>query len=262
MPEGDTIFRAARTLHTALAGKVVRAFRSPLGTFVDAALDGRRVERVEARGKNLLIHFDDGRSVLTHMRMNGSWHVYRPGERWQRAERRARLVLETDDFVAVCFDAPVVELVAAGRQAHHPTLARLGPDVLSSEFDAEEARRRLRARGDAPIGEALVVQRAVAGVGNIYKSESLFLSRLDPWRRVADIADADLDRLVATARELMTRNVGTMPRSTRPTLGGGGGTWVYGRRGEPCWECGTRIEMRRQGEALRSTYYCPKCQGG
>src|SRR5262245_37037892 len=206
MPEGDTILRTARTLHAALAGKQLRAFRSPVAAFIGATLETRRVERVEARGKNLLIHLDDGRAVLTHMRMTGSWHVYRPGERWQRSARRARLVLETDDFVAVCFDAPVVELLGAGRAARHEPLARLGPDVLAEDFDAAEARRRLRERADAPIGEALVVQRALAGIGNIYKSESLFLCRIDPWRRVGELTDAEIDRLVAKARELMRHN--------------------------------------------------------
>jgi endonuclease-8 len=260
MPEGDTIFRAARTLQTALAGKVVRAWRSPLPAFTGAGLEGKRIDKVEPRGKNLLVHLDDGRSVLTHMRMTGSWHVYRPGERWQRAARRARLVLETDDFVAVCFDAPVVELLAPGRVARHESLVRLGPDVLAEEFDAAEARRRLRARDDSPIGEALLVQRALAGIGNIYKSESLFLCRLDPWRRIADLDDAALDHLVSTARDLMRNNLGPFARSTRPAGPRGAGTWVYGRRGEACLVCGARIAMRRQGQGLRSTYYCPECQ--
>lgn len=259
MPEGDTIFRAARTLEKVLSGQVVTGARSTVPSVLAERLTGRTVARVEARGKNLLIHFDDGRVLHTHMRMTGSWHVYRPGERWQRPERQARVVLETERFVAVCFAAPVVALLSAAELARHPSLSRLGPDPLSPAFDREEARRRLRELGERPVGEALLRQSALAGVGNVYKSETLFLCATDPFRLVRDLSDPELDRLVATARKLLSANVGAGPRTTRSSLTRER-TWVYGRSGEPCRRCGTQIRMRRQGPEARSTYWCETCQ--
>jgi len=258
MPEGDTIHRTAATLERVLGGKVVRKLTSTVPSIAGAGLEGRRVERVVARGKSLLIHFDDGRAIHSHMRMTGSWHVYRPGERWRKAPHRARLVLETDELTAVCFAAPVLEVLRAGDEARHPTLATQGPDLLEDEFDAADARRRLRARGAVPIGEAIVDQRAIAGIGNIYKSESLFLCKLDPFTRVEQLADADLDRLVDQARALMRANTGHPSRAARRAPGGG--MWAYGRSGERCYVCGDSIRMRRQGLAGRSTYFCPTCQ--
>jgi endonuclease VIII len=194
------------------------------------------------------------------MRMTGSWHLYRPGERWQRPERQARVVLETSRFVAVCFAAPVVELLGKGEERRHPSLSRLGPDLLSAGFDPAEARRRLRALGDLPIGEALLAQSAVAGIGNVYKSETLFLCGVDPFVRVRDLSDAVLDGIVAKARALMSANLVGRARATRG--GRGSRTWVYRRRGRACLRCGTPIRMRRQGDAGRSTYWCPSCQSG
>jgi endonuclease-8 len=260
MPEGDTLFRIATTLGKALAAKVMTRFTSPLPALSEAGLDGRTITRVEARGKNLLIHFDDGRALHSHLRMTGSWHIYRPGERWQKPERAARVVLETADFVAVCFDAPVVELLAAGGVERHEGLRRLGPDLLASEFDAGEARRRLRERGDLAIGDALLAQSALAGIGNVYKSEVLFLCRTDPFVLVSALDDATLDGLVAKARELMAKNLEGLPRRTRAALAGPR-VWVYGRGGQPCLTCGTLVRVRRQGMAGRTTYYCPRCQG-
>jgi endonuclease-8 len=259
VPEGDTIWRAARTLHRALAGDTVVAARSAVRGLAGEALVGRSVVSVESLGKNLLIRFDDGRTLHTHMRMSGSWHLYRPGERWQRPERQARVVLETGRFVAVCFAAPVVELLAKDGERRHPGLSRLGPDLLSAGFDPAEARRRLRALGDRTIGEALLAQSAVAGIGNVYKSETLFLCAIDPFRRVRELSDDELDRVVARARALMSANLGAQARATRSGPGSER-TWVYRRRGRPCLRCGTTIRMRRQGEAGRSTYWCPSCQ--
>jgi endonuclease-8 len=260
MPEGDTLFRIATTLGKALAGKVVKRFTSPLPALGEAGLEGKTVTRVEARGKNLLIHFDDGRALHTHLRMTGSWHIYRPGERWQKPERGARAVIETEDFVAVCFDAPVVELLAEGGVERHEGLRRLGPDVLGSEFDGDEARRRLRALGELAVGDALLAQSALAGIGNIYKSEVLFICRTDPFVAVSALDDGVIDRLVAKARELMMKNLEGLPRKTRAALAGPR-YWVYGRGGQPCLTCGTLVRVRRQGMAGRTTYYCPRCQG-
>lgn len=281
MPEGDTIFRTAATLSKAIGGKIVRRFASPLPAVSSYSerLRGQRVLRVEPRGKNLLVHFEDGTALHTHMRMTGSWHIYRPGEPWRKSERAARVVIETDDFVAVCFAAPVVEMIPPGALARHATLSRLGPDVLDPGFDPEAARTRMRQRPDATIGEALLMQGALAGIGNVYKSEVLFLCRLDPFAKVGDLPDEALDRVIATARDLMSRNLEGYPRTTTPSAARafmplrGSRTWVYGRKGEPCLECGTPIAATRAarrpepaapaatgGEAARVTFYCPKCQ--
>jgi endonuclease-8 len=259
MPEGDTIFRAAAVLHKALAGKTVTQCTSPLAGFVEARLEGQGIVSVEAQGKNLLIHFADGRAIRTHLRMTGSWHLYRKGERWQRPERQSRLALEAGELVAVCFNAPVVELLRAGGAERHPELRALGPDLLKDDFDPEEAKRRLRARGDQAIGEALMVQAALAGIGNVYKSEVLFLLKTNPFVHVDTLSDAALDALIEKARELMAKNLEGAPRTTRHALGGDR-VWVYGRSGMPCYRCRTLIRMRRQGLAGRSTYYCPVCQ--
>jgi len=264
VPEGDTIFRAARSLHAVLAGKTVTGWRSPLPGFARADFTGKRIEKVEAHGKSMMLTFDDGSAVHSHMRMTGSWHIYRPGERWRKPGHFARLVLETADFVAVCFSAPVVEFLAPGRAERHEAVTRLGPDLLKDDFDAAEARRRLRERDATPLGEAIMVQRALAGIGNVYKSESLFTERLNPFLPVSAFDDATLDALVATARRLMMQNLDGFPRmTTRPPSMSARGprNWVYGRRGEACLVCGARIEMRRQGMAARSTYFCPSCQG-
>jgi endonuclease-8 len=255
MPEGDTISRAAFTLRRALAGQTVRRFRSAAG---DGALAGRRIETVESAGKNLLVRFDDGRALRTHMRMHGSWHLYRPGERWQKPSAFARAVLETDDWTAVCFSAPVVEILRAGEDRTHPVLSRLGPDVVGESFDGAEAIARLRARSDLEIGDALLRQDVIAGIGNIWKSETLFRCRANPFSLVGSLSDAGLSRIVSTARKLMGARAGASPGPRRTMLAG----WaVYRRSGRPCRRCGTAIAMRRQGEDRRSTYYCPACQG-
>jgi len=262
MPEGDTILRAARTLHRVLAGRRVAAARAPQLPGAGESLAGRTVSRVEARGKNLLVHFDDGSALRTHMRMTGSWHVYRPGERWRKPGAQARVVLETDAWVAVCFAAPVVELLKPGEAERHQALASLGPDILGEAFDFDEAVRRLRALGDTPLGEALLAQRAVAGIGNIYKSETLFLAKEDPFAPAGSVDERRLARILLRARELMRAALGPAPRATRPTISRDASerTWVYRREGRPCRRCGTAIRMRRQGVDRRSTYFCPKCQ--
>lgn len=259
MPEGDTIFRAARTLSKVLDGKTLIAVESPLPAIDGAGLAGRRVEKVEARGKNLLVAFDDGRVLHTHMRMTGSWHVYRPGERWQRPRRQARVVLATEEFVTVCFDAPVVRLLAPAEIPRDRLLAGLGPDILAPDFDLAEARRRLRGLGDLAIGEAVMRQSAVAGIGNVYKSETLFLCGIDPFASIAALSDRALGRILEKARALMQANLRGGPRETRPSLTRER-TWVYGRSGRTCRRCGTAIRMRRQGTDARSTYWCPRCQ--
>lgn len=258
MPEGDTIHRAARTLERAIGGRLVsRAWSAVEVHRAIESLTGRVVERVEARGKHLLVRFDDGRTLHTHMGMEGSWHIYRPGEVWPRAREGAVAVLETDAWVAVCFEAPLVELVRAG--AEPELVRRLGPDLLDPDADLDEALARLRAHGELAIGEAILRQSIVAGVGNVYKSEALFLVRADPFAKVGAMDEATLRELLVVARGLMRDNLTGRARTTRRRLRGSR-LWVYGRSGKPCFECGTPVRMRRQGDAGRSTYFCPRCQ--
>jgi endonuclease VIII len=271
MPEGDTLARIAAGLRPHLVGRVVTAARARLpGPQVDRIV-GARVEDVVAVGKNLLIRFDNGLELRTHLRMRGTWHRYRPGEPWRRAAGRAVLVLEVPDAVAVCFDAPVVELFETRARGLHPALGRLGPNLLDPDFDAVEARRRLRARdrAEVEIGVALVDQRALAGIGNVVKSEALFMERIDPFARVADVDDAALDRLIATARRILVESstrtrgperVTTIDPVTRRRLAPGS-LWVYRRAGRPCHRCGELIRSAAQGsEVPRTTYWCPACQ--
>jgi endonuclease-8 len=258
MPEGDTIFRTAATLRRALRGEILTGFRARVPGMDDVSLTGRRVTGVEARGKNLLIQLEGDLVLHTHMRMTGSWHVYRPGERWRKPERGARVVLETSRFVAICFNAPVVELKPAAAVERSPLL-QLGPDLLDPAFDPADALRRLRRYGERTVGEAILIQRAVAGIGNVYKSEGLFLAGIHPVRKVEELTDEEIELLLRTARGLMVQNLDGFPRITRRGSPGGR-YWVYGRSGRPCIRCGTRIRRERQGLAGRSTYWCPTCQ--
>lgn len=261
MPEGDTIWRTARTLHAALAGRSVVAFSSSLPPVAAAArrlaVVGRTVEAVEARGKHLLVRFEGGPVLHTHQGMRGSWRLYRPA-RAPRG-RLPRAVIETPDVVAACSLSPVVELLSAAQALGHPALGRLGPDLLAAGFDPASARGRLRGRGDLAVGVALMDQTALAGIGNVYKSEVLFRCGVSPHARVRDLDDRTLDRLVATAGELMRRNLGPGPRRTTSPLAPGR-LFVYGRAGQPCRRCGTPIERTVQGEQARSTWSCPRCQ--
>jgi endonuclease VIII len=259
MPEGDTLFRTAAGLRPFLVGRDVLAARAQGPGAVPQVhrLIGKRVDAVEAQGKNLLIRFDGGLELRTHLRMNGSWHRYRPGERWRRPPGRARLVLEVDGAVAVCFDAPVVELFESRAAPLHPALSTLGPDLLKPDFDAAEARRRLRSpdRRGMSIGAALLDQRAMAGLGNIWRNETLFAERVDPFATVADLDDTTLDRLIATSRRLLSASAGLAP--------GRAPTRVYRRMGRPCPRCRTPIRSAPlTGEMPRTTYWCPSCQGG
>jgi len=271
MPEGDTLARIAAGLRPHLAGRVVTAARARLpGPRVERVV-GATITEVLAAGKNLLIRLDNGLELRTHLRMRGTWHRYRPGEPWRRAPGRAVLVLEVPGAVAVCFDAPVVELFETRAEAIHPSLGRLGPDLLEPAFDADEARRRLRApeRAAMEIGPVLLDQRTLAGIGNVVKSETLFIERVDPFARVADLDDATLDRLVATARRILLESaarrrgperVTTLDPATGRALAPGP-LWVYRRAGRPCRRCGTMIRSAAQGPDLpRTTYWCPACQ--
>ncbi len=275
MPEGDTIHRAARNLHRALAGETVVRFETVLPRLArvdeDHPIAGRTIEAVSAQGKHLLLRFSGDLVLRSHLRMNGSWHLYRPGERWRRPRDAMRVVVETRPWLAVGFDLPVAELLDGRGLARQRDLARLGPDLLAPDFDAAEAERRLRARAAREVGEALLDQGALAGVGNELKSEILFIAGVDPYRRVASLSDAELSALVAAARRVLLAAVAPFGAGVTTWLGGRRTTgrsnpderiFVYGRAGEPCRRCGTPIRLGRQGPGARVTYHCPRCQPG
>ena len=266
MPEGDTIFRTAEVLRAALGGRLITSARAQAGPGLRRVPDlsplvGAAVAEVSARGKHLLIAFDNGLTLRSHLRMRGSWHRYRPGERWRLPAQRATVVLETAEAVAVAFDTPVVELLTEADLRRSTPLGELGPDLLSPSFDAEEALRRLRERDAEQLGNALLDQRAVAGIGNVVKSEVAFMERMDPWAPVASFDDDQLHAAIATARRVLRANTGGGARSTTGSRAPGAQLWVYGRAGRPCRRCGTMIRGGRQGELARTTYWCPRCQG-
>jgi endonuclease-8 len=273
MPEGDTIFRAARTLHGALAGKPVVRFESTFPALtrvhVDTPLTSQSIESVSSSGKHLLMRFSGGLVLRTHMRMNGSWHIYRPHDTWQRPRRDMRIVVATADFVAVGFNIPVAEFIRARALPRHEELRRLGPDLLSERFDEEEALRRIQARPAEPIADVMINQRVMAGIGNVYKSEVLFACRINPFVAVGDLELDALRCLITTARRLLLANVhaSLAPMTTyagyRRTTGRDNPNerlWVYGRAGHPCRRCGTAVKIDKRGADARLTYWCSKCQ--
>jgi len=265
VPEGDTILRSADTLRRWLLDRQITSARTTLPGLRAARLRGATVTGVDARGKHLLLRLSSGDVLHTHMGMTGSWHVYPTGERWRRPAREARLVLEAGERLAVCFNAPVVELLAAHQERVHPVLAALGPDVLDPRWgDAEVVRRRARQRaldGVSPTAaELLLDQRIVSGVGNIYRSETLFVCGIDPWHPVASLSDEQIDDLVGAASRLMSSSVRHGTVAARGFGGRAGQAWVYRRAGLRCRRCGTSIVARRIGTQARTVYWCPTCQ--
>lgn len=272
MPEGDTIFRTARTLHRALAGRVVTGFESAFPAVTRVAVDrpivGRSIESVSARGKHVLMSFTADLTLHTHMRMNGSWHLYRPGERWQRPRDDMRVVVATEARVAVGFNVPIVELLSSRDLARHPELRSLGPDPLDPAFDRADVRGRIRALGSWAIGDVLLNQRVIAGIGNVLKSETLFVAGLNPFTNVAVLDDPTVDRVLDVAGELLKANVreaahrlsSTGGRRTTRSMDPRVSLWVYGRGGKPCRRCGATIQAKKTGVDARITYWCPQCQ--
>lgn len=268
MPEGDTIHRAAAALQRALAGRTVVRFESVFPRLtrvdVDAPIAGRTIERVSALGKHLLMWFSGDIVLRTHMRMNGAWHLYRPGERWQRPRHEMRIAITTDAFEAIAFNVPVAEFSSAREMTR--ALATLGPDVLAEDFDPSIAVHRITQRRDMQIADALLDQSAISGIGNIYKSEALFGAGINPFARVADLSGDDIGRLVSVAASMMRANVPHTPparpgaRRTTSHLDPAARLWVYGRAGKPCRRCGSPIQRRKQGADARSTYWCERCQ--
>ena len=272
MPEGDTIFRAAQTLHRALAGSIVTRFESVFPALNridhDRPLAGRTIESVSARGKHLLMAFSGDLVLRTHMRMHGSWHIYRPGERWQRSAHDMRIVVQTSSFVAVGFNVPIAELLTGRDLSRHKELQALGQDLLAASFDEDEVLRRLRSHDGDAIADALLNQRIVAGIGNVFKSEILFIARIHPFQTAGALSDDDLRRIVGESRRQLRANVLTRSQTLSPAFGRrttrsldpGAKLWVYSRGGKPCRICGTSIQARKTGLDARLTYWCPTCQ--
>lgn len=273
MPEGDTIFRAARTLHRALAGHEVVRFESVLPALLrvheDNPITGRTIESVTSAGKHLLMRFSGDLVLRTHMRMNGSWHIYRPTETWRRPRRDMRVLIATQQFQAVGFNVPVAEFLDPSALERQKDLRLLGPDLLAASFDAPEAVRRFRARPASSIADALINQRVIAGAGNVYKSEVLFLCGINPFVHVADVTDEALLCVLNTARKYLRANV-VDPKGGIVTYTGYRRTtrrsdpaerlYVYGRARLPCRKCGSPIDVAPQGPDARLTYWCPSCQ--
>jgi endonuclease VIII len=257
MPEGDTIHSAAGRIREALVGREIEEIETPQPRHAldhwPERLGGRDVRAVDAQGKHLFIRFDGDLTLHSHLRMRGRWAVYRRGERWQRAPSRAWLVLRTRNHEVVQFDGPELELMTDSRTRFDRRLAGLGPDVLAEDFD--EARFLRRLREDDPtrgIGDALLDQRNLAGIGNVWKSEGCFLAGIDPWRALGRVSDDEALAIVRQVRPLMRLSAERR---------GGKRVWVYGRSGRPCRRCGAAIRARGQGDDNRTTYWCPSCQG-
>lgn len=261
MPEGDTVWLAAKRMHEALAGRALTRsdFRVPQLATVD--LTGRTVLEVVPRGKHMLTRLSGGTTLHTHFRMDGTWHLYRPGDRWTGgADWQVRVVLSNAEWDAVGYRLPVVELLPTGDEER--VVGHLGPDLLDDDVDLAEAVRRIAADPDREVGMALLDQRLLAGLGNLYRCEVLFLRGLTPWLPVGEVPD--LPALVSTARRLIRANRGHWEQTTTGSLRRGEDHWVFERSGRPCRRCGTRIASAEQGDApyARLTYWCPHCQPG
>ena len=256
MAEGDSILRLARRLDEALVQKQISVRtpgrRRPSG-LPPGELDGRVLERVESHGKHLLLHFDGGLALHSHLGMRGTWHLYGGGERWRRPAGTAWIALAGNGAEAVNFGGSTMRIARGAQLRHDPRLARLGPDLLGDDFDAAAAAARIRAAAsDAEIGEALLAQGLVAGIGNIFKSEGCFEARIGPGGQVGSLGEEGLAALLTATRELMLEAVATGRQPHR----------VYRQAGRPCPRCDTTIRSRAQGDSARVTYWCPSCQPG
>ena len=257
MPEGDTVWLTADNLNKAIGGQVLTAWDVRVPAFATVDLTGETVHDVVSRGKHLLHHVG-GLTIHTHLKMEGSWHIYRHGTPWRRPAHQARIILSTDDWVTVGFSLGLVEIVPTTDDDE--VVGYLGPDLLG-DFDAGLAVARLTAEPSVPVFVALLDQRNLAGIGNVYANELCFLRGMLPTRPVAD--DPDAAATVALARKLLAANRGRVDRSTTGDLRSGRNAWVYGRAGKPCLRCGTRIRRGKLGATAlteRDTFWCPRCQ--
>jgi len=275
MPEGDTIFRTARNLGRALEGKPVTAFRSTFPWLTrfndDTPLAGQTIDKVEARGKWLLVHFSGGGILASHLLMNGRWHIYRRGERWQLAHIHMRIVIENEQYQAIGFRVPVARMHTEQSLDRDLRVAVAENDLLRKEFDAAAALERLRSRPDEAIADALLDQSVFAGVGNVFKSEICFVNGLHPFRAVGTLTRDEAAAAITSAQKLLRANVLEDSGDTIVTYRGqqrrtthasdpSQSLWVYGRNGEPCRRCGEPIRRRIQGADARVTFWCPRCQ--
>ncbi|MFF5937432.1 Fpg/Nei family DNA glycosylase [Streptomyces sp. NPDC012508] len=259
MPEGDTVWRAARRLHTALAGRVVTRSDLRVPRFATADLTGRAVLDVTPRGKHLLTRFEDGLTLHSHLRMDGSWRVFATGERWRGGPaHQIRAILGNTEHTAVGYRLPVLELIRTAEE--QSVVGHLGPDLLGPDWDPAEAVRRLTTDPGRSLGEALLDQRNLAGIGNVYKSELAFLAAVTPWLPVGELAPGVPERLVATAHRLLEANKDRADRRTTTTRHPTHNLYVYGREHRPCLRCGAPV--RRAELVDRVTYWCPGCQQG
>ncbi len=261
MPEGDTVWRTAQHLDRALSGSTLVETDFRVTAHATRDLAGQPVVETLSRGKHLLTRIGEGEAALTlhtHLKMEGAWHLYRPGTHWRRPAHEARVVLRTGTWTAVGFALGVCEVVP--RAEEDSVVGHLGPDLLGPDWDEDEALRRLRAAPGRPVAEALLDQRNLAGIGNLYKSELCFLAGVHPSLPVGEVPD--LPRLVRRAHAVLDANKERVEQATTGDLRKGRQTWVYRRDRQPCRRCGTRIEVRMQGEGdpERATYWCPACQ--
>jgi endonuclease-8 len=261
MPEGDMVWRVGRQLHTALAGRALTRSDFRVPRFATTNLTGRSVHQAFSRAKHLLIRVDGGVTIHTHLRMDGSWRI-RPAGRYPPRDHRVRLVLENAEWQAVGYLLGVVEVLPTA--AEHRAVGHLGPDLLGADWDPAEAVRRLRAAPDRPIGEALLDQTNLAGIGNLYKAEVLFLRGISPWQSVSGAGE--LEPVVELAKRLLEANKDRAGQLTTGNPARGEETWVYGRAGRPCRRCGTAIAVAGAGRGTASqervTFWCPACQPG
>ncbi|GAB2465102.1 endonuclease-8 [Conyzicola lurida] len=257
MPEGDTVWLTADNLNKAIGGQVLTGCDVRVPAFATVDLTGETVHDVASRGKHLLHHIGD-LTLHTHLKMEGSWHLYRPGTPWRRPAHQARVILSTADWVTVGFSLGVVEFVPTTDK--DDVVGYLGPDLLG-DFDATLALARVTASPEVPVFVALLDQRNLAGIGNVYANELCFLRGMLPTRPVSE--DPDAAATVALAKRLLVANRGRVDRSTTGDLRSGRNAWVYGRAGKPCLRCGTRIRRGKLGATAlteRDTYWCPRCQ--
>jgi endonuclease-8 len=257
MPEGDTIHYAASRIRPVLEGEVPDELATPHPRFGrdrwPERLAGRAVRSVDAHGKHLFLRFEGGLTIHSHLRMSGSWRVVEQGGRWPRPARAAWLVLRRGGHEVVQFNGPVLELMTDSRTRLDQRLAGLGPDILAPEFDYQRFLRRLREDDPTrPIGDAVLEQRTVAGIGNVWKAEACFAAGIDPWRPAGEVSDAEAVAVIDAAR----------PRMQESARSGfqGRDQQVYDRAGRPCPRCGERIRQRGQWDHNRTTYWCPGCQ--
>lgn len=264
MPEGDTVWLAARRLDDALAGRPLTHTDFRVPALATRDLTGETVVEVVSRGKHLLTRTDAGNTLHTHLRMDGTWHLYRPGARWHGGpDWQVRAILANAEWCAVGYRLPVVEILPTAQEA--TAVGHLGPDLLGPDWDASRAVANLRARPEREIGPALLDQRNLAGIGNLYKTEALYLSGITPWTPVGDVDD--LDAVVARAHRLLRTNRDHWHQTTTGSDRRGEEHWVFERPGRPCRRCGTRIATAMQAEPERPTqarisYWCPHCQRG